>query len=71
MRHEMNLREARFFKGYSQYDLMAKTGIHQSRISLIERGYYKPNEVEKRKLAKVLNYAIHEIFSDNGVSNNE
>ena len=60
----MNLKQARFMKNFTQYDLMAKTGIHQSVISQIERGYYAPNEGQKKKLAKALNCRMSEVFSE-------
>ncbi len=59
----MEMRKARFFKGLSQYDVAFKTGIPQSRLSLIERGYSNPKENERKKIAKVL--GTQGIFSDN------
>jgi transcriptional regulator with XRE-family HTH domain len=50
----MDLREARFKKKMTQFDLRIKSGIHQSKISNIERGYVTPREDEKRALAKAL-----------------
>jgi len=50
----MDLREARFNKKVTQFDLRIKTGIHQSKISNIERGYIIPREDEKKALAKAL-----------------
>jgi len=50
----MNLREARFRKGITQWDLRMRTGIQQTRISLIERGYLRPSETEVKKFAKAL-----------------
>ena len=50
----MNLREARFRQGKNQYDLTIETGIKQSRISLLERGYVSPTDREMRALTKVL-----------------
>jgi len=50
----MDLREARFKKRLTQFDLRIKTGIHQSKISNIERGYIAPREDEKRVLARAL-----------------
>ena len=58
----MTLREARFFKGFNQWDISVKTGIPQSRISLIERGYVSPKEDEKKVIAKVLNCKVIDIF---------
>ena len=55
----MNLKEARFKKSFTQYDVWLKTGIPQSRISLFERGYALPNDEEKMKLAKALDVKIN------------
>jgi len=60
----MTLREARFFKGLNQWDISVKTGIPQSKLSLIERGYIDPKEEEKRKIAKVLGCKVTEVFPD-------
>lgn len=54
----MTLREARFRKGLTQFDLRIRTGIHQSKISLIETGYLLPTEVERKNLAKALNLRV-------------
>lgn len=58
----MDLREKRFHKRFSQYDITIKTGIQQSRLSLIERGYVTPKEVEKKAIATALNCKLEEIF---------
>jgi transcriptional regulator with XRE-family HTH domain len=50
----MNVRESRFKNDLTQYDLSLMSGIHQSRISLIESGYVLPTDEEKRKLAAAL-----------------
>jgi len=50
----MDLKTARFKKNLTQWDLKAKTGIHQSKISLMERGYLEPNKDEVKRLAKAL-----------------
>ena len=59
----MTLREVRFFKGLNQYDIALKTGIPQSKISLIERGYLKPKNDEKEKIAKALGCQAVDIFT--------
>jgi predicted transcriptional regulator len=46
----MRLKEARFVLGMTQYDLYFMTGIDQSRISYIERGYVSPQDDEKQKI---------------------
>ena len=50
----MNLREARFKKNYTQFDLRLKTGISQTKISHFERGYLLPRDDEKQRIAKAL-----------------
>jgi ribosome-binding protein aMBF1 (putative translation factor) len=60
----MTLREARFFKGLNQWDISIKTGIPQSKLSLIERGYVDPRKDEKRKIAKVLGCKVVEVFPE-------
>jgi ribosome-binding protein aMBF1 (putative translation factor) len=54
----MRLKEARFVLGMSQYDLYLLTGINQSRISYIERGYIRPREDEKQKIEDVIGIGI-------------
>jgi len=62
----MNLVEARFKKRLTQLDLRLKTGIHQSRISMIENGYVSPREDEKIRLAKALKLRPDQIIWPNG-----
>jgi len=57
----MNLFEARAKKRKTQWDLREETGIHQSKISLIEHGYVEPLEQEKRAIARALGFGVHEI----------
>lgn len=57
----MDLREVRFKKGLTQYDVSKDSGIHQSRISLIERGYAFPTRREKTAIAKALRIGPKEI----------
>ena len=57
----MNLREARFKKRLTQYDLVKMAGIPQSKISLIERGYVSPTRNEKHAIAKALQVDPKEI----------
>jgi len=61
----MDLRTARFFKNKTQSDLTLKTGIHQSKISLIERGYMEPSKDEIKRLAKALGIKAKELSWDN------
>lgn len=50
----MDLREARFKKKLTQFDLCIKTGIQQSKISHFERGYLVPRPDEKKRIAKAM-----------------
>ena len=60
----MNLKEARFYAGLSQYDIALKTGIPQSRVSLIENNYCKPKADERKKIATILDKNADELFPD-------
>lgn len=56
------LREVRVVKRVTQFQLRLSTGIHQSKISLMENGLISPKEDEKAKLAKALNLNPEEIW---------
>ncbi|UCC39351.1 MAG: helix-turn-helix transcriptional regulator [Candidatus Aminicenantes bacterium] len=60
------LREKRFFKEMSLYDLALETDIDPARISLLERNYRVPKKDEKERLAKALNCRVEDIFPNNG-----
>ena len=57
----MNLYEARAKKRQTQWDLKKKTGINQTKISLIERGYVAATEGEKESIARALGFNAQEI----------
>jgi DNA-binding XRE family transcriptional regulator len=57
------LREVRVLRRISQYVLSNKTGIPQSRISLIENEIVASKDDEQKKLAKALGIAVQDIFS--------
>ncbi len=57
----MRLPEARARHRVTQWDLKMKTGIHQSRVSLIERGYIDPSPDEKAKIAEALGLGVSDI----------
>ena len=57
----MKLREARFKKNISQWALSAKSGVHQSRISLIENDLVTPNKREKLFISEALGVCILDI----------
>jgi transcriptional regulator with XRE-family HTH domain len=48
------VRKARLMSDKTQLQLMKETGIYFSTISKIERGWLKPSEEQKKKLAKAL-----------------
>lgn len=58
--HKMRIE--RFFRNLSLDELRSRTGIDQGKLSRIERGYVKPKEDEKKKLAKALNVKVEDIF---------
>jgi len=45
----------------TQWDLKVLTGIHQSKLSLIERGYIEPNKQEKELIASALGFSANDI----------
>ncbi len=57
----MDLKTLRAMKKETQWSLRNKTGIHQSKLSLIERGYIAPVKGEKEKIAKALNTSVDQI----------
>ena len=57
----MKLFEARARRRKTQWDIRRITGIHQSKISLIERGYIEPTEKERAVIAGALGFAANEI----------
>lgn len=59
------LRELRVIKRITQFQLRLSTGIHQSKISMIENGLIEPREDEKKRLSKALGVRPEEIFPNN------
>ena len=57
----MDIIEARAKKRMTQWDLRLLTGIHQSKISLVENGYVEPTDKEKAMIAKALGFTADEI----------
>ena len=58
------LRDARFHRRLSQYELANQTDIPQSRISLIENALVEPREEEKQRLAAILRIPIQQLFPE-------
>jgi|MudIll2142460700_1097286.scaffolds.fasta_scaffold50690_2 transcriptional regulator with XRE-family HTH domain len=56
------MREKRFFKGIPQWEVAVGTGMSQARVSLIERGYVSPTDLDKQKIARVLKCKPEDIF---------
>ena len=56
------LYETRALQRVSQYIIALKTGIQQSRISLIENELVVPRDEEKKKIAKALHAGVEDIF---------
>jgi len=57
----MDLREARFKSRVTQWALFKMTGVHSSKISLIENGFVEPKEREKEALSNALGFKANEI----------
>lgn len=56
------LRETRVINRITQFQLRLSTGIHQSKISMIENGLIEPCEEDKVKIAKALGKNAEEIW---------
>jgi DNA-binding XRE family transcriptional regulator len=57
----MDLTTARAMKRKTQWDIRKQTGIHQTKVSLIEHGYVIPSDREKALIANVLGFRVNEI----------
>ena len=62
------LRETRVVKRITQFQLRISTGIHQSKISMIENGLVQPRGDEKKRLARALGVQVGELFPIEGGS---
>ncbi|MFC2076706.1 helix-turn-helix domain-containing protein [candidate division KSB1 bacterium] len=60
------LKQVRFLRGFTQWDLALLTGISPSKISLIERGYITANDDDQKKLADALGVKP-EVLNNHGV----
>ncbi len=60
------LREVRVVKKISQFQLRLLTGIHQSKISMIENGLVQARGDEQEKLSRALGVRPEEIFPQKG-----
>jgi len=59
-----NLRKARLNADKSQLQLMKETGIYFATISRIERGWLKPTDEQKKKLAEALGVKKGWLFTE-------
>ena len=58
------LRRQRSLKGIEQLELMKISGVSNSRISLIENGWWNPTAKEKAKLSKALRIPQKKLFPE-------
>jgi len=58
------VRQIRRKREMTQADLMKESGIYFSTISRIERGYVKPSEKQKERLAQALRVSKNWLFID-------
>jgi DNA-binding XRE family transcriptional regulator len=56
------MKEKRFFSGLSQWEIALGTAMSQTRISLIERDFICPTDLDKLKIAKILKCKLEEVF---------
>jgi len=56
------LRETRVVKRVTQFQLRVSTGIHQSKISMIENELIQPRVDEIKRLSKALGVQPNELF---------
>ena len=50
----MDLKQLRLERRLNQFESQLLAGVHQSRVSLLERGLVKPTARERERLAKAL-----------------
>lgn len=56
------IREERVVRKITQFEVRIKTGIHQSKLSLIENGLITPSEEEMCKLANLFKVDVEELY---------
>ena len=62
MAMNLTLKVAILQAGLTQADISQRTGIHDTKLSKIVRGYREPSEAEQKAIAKVLRRAVHDLF---------
>ena len=58
------IREVRQRKNLTQDEVYLKVGIHQARLSKLERGIFEPNEKERKLLIDALEASEKELFPE-------
>lgn len=58
------IREVRQRKNLTQDEVYLKVGIHQARLSKLERGIHEPNEKERALLLEALEASEKELFPE-------
>jgi transcriptional regulator with XRE-family HTH domain len=58
------IREVRQRKNMTQDEIYLKVGIHQARLSKLERGIFEPNEKERKLLIEALEASEKELFPE-------
>jgi len=58
------MKKARFEAKKTQVQISQLTGIHQSKISFIEGGFWNPTEEEKIKIANALGIEKTQLFPE-------
>jgi transcriptional regulator with XRE-family HTH domain len=58
------LKWAIFNSGKRQVEIARKTGIHESRLSKLAKGWAEPTEAEKKTLSRVLHMPPDELFPE-------
>jgi transcriptional regulator with XRE-family HTH domain len=61
------LREIRVVRRITQFQLRLITGIHQSKISMIENNLIDPKDDEKKRLAKALGVRSEDIWNRDAI----
>jgi len=57
-----NVRQIRNERGLNQIELYQRSGVWPSLLSYIERNFYEPGPVVKKRLAKSLRVSVKKLF---------
>jgi len=60
----VRLKLALFSLGQTQYQLAARTGMSETRLSRIVRGRVEPTAEEKKRLAEAVGVSVTELFEE-------